>query len=156
MLLTKVLLSRLSTFWPGRQQQHCRTAHKAPAFFAVAGRQVYKKGLFPAAFIPWKKRKKGSLASPSHGGTDKKLMETSYNTKAFFTRSVISHWLDLLLIKSSKREWKRDDILLSNIRCQSPKYENGFKHLWHLASGWAMNTTQIDQRDSYTKLLRRS
>ena len=20
-------------------------------------------------------------------------------------------------------------------RCQSPKYENGFKHLWHLASG---------------------
>ena len=23
---------------------------------------------------------------------------------------------------------------------QSPKYENGFKHLWHLASGWAMNT----------------
>ena len=26
------------------------------------------------------------------------------------------------------------------IRCQSPKYENGFKHLWHLASGRAMNT----------------
>ena len=25
-------------------------------------------------------------------------------------------------------------------RCQSPKYENGFKHLWHLASGRAMNT----------------
>ena len=25
-------------------------------------------------------------------------------------------------------------------RCQNPKYENGFKHLWHLASGWAMNT----------------
>ena len=22
-----------------------------------------------------------------------------------------------------------------HIRCQSPKYENGFKHLWHLASG---------------------
>ena len=21
------------------------------------------------------------------------------------------------------------------VRCQSPKYENGFKHLWHLASG---------------------
>ena len=21
-----------------------------------------------------------------------------------------------------------------NIRCQSPKYENGLKHLWHLAS----------------------
>ena len=30
------------------KQQHCRlAAHKAPAFFAVAGRQVYKKGLFP-------------------------------------------------------------------------------------------------------------
>ena len=27
-----------------------------------------------------------------------------------------------------------------NTRCQSPKYENGFKHLWHLASGRAMNT----------------
>ena len=30
------------------------------------------------------------------------------------------------------------------IRCQSPKYETGFKgviHLWHLASGWAMNTS---------------
>ena len=26
------------------------------------------------------------------------------------------------------------------VRCQSPKYENGFKHLWHLASGQAMNT----------------
>ena len=26
------------------------------------------------------------------------------------------------------------------IRCQSPKYENGFKHLWHLAMGRAMNT----------------
>ena len=25
-------------------------------------------------------------------------------------------------------------------RCQNPKYENGFKHLWHLASGQAMNT----------------
>ena len=25
-------------------------------------------------------------------------------------------------------------------RCQSPKYENGFKYLWHLASGRAMNT----------------
>ena len=25
-------------------------------------------------------------------------------------------------------------------RCQSPKYENGFKHLWHLVSGRAMNT----------------
>ena len=27
-----------------------------------------------------------------------------------------------------------------SIRCQSPKYENGFKHLLHLASGRAMNT----------------
>ena len=27
------------------------------------------------------------------------------------------------------------------IMCQSPKYENGFKHLWHLASGRAMNTS---------------
>ena len=25
-------------------------------------------------------------------------------------------------------------------RCQSPKYENRFKHLWHLALGRAMNT----------------
>ena len=25
------------------------------------------------------------------------------------------------------------------IRCQSPKYENGFKDLWQLASGWAIN-----------------
>ena len=26
------------------------------------------------------------------------------------------------------------------IRCQSPKYENGFQHWRHLASGQAMNT----------------
>ena len=26
------------------------------------------------------------------------------------------------------------------IRCQSPKYENGFQHLWHLTWGRAMNT----------------
>ena len=25
--------------------------------------------------------------------------------------------------------------LVVSIRCQSPKYENGFHHLWHLASG---------------------
>ena len=25
------------------------------------------------------------------------------------------------------------------IRNPNLKYENGFKHLWHLASGWAMN-----------------
>ena len=26
------------------------------------------------------------------------------------------------------------------VRCQSPKYENGFQHLWHLVSDQAMNT----------------
>ena len=30
------------------------------------------------------------------------------------------------------------------IRCQSPKYENGFKHLWHMASGRAINTNDED------------
>ena len=29
---------------------------------------------------------------------------------------------------------------MKQVRCPTPKYENGFKHLWHLESGWAMNT----------------
>ena len=36
------------------------------------------------------------------------------------------------------------------IRCQSPKYENEFKHLWHLASGWAMNTNDEYLRFFYS------
>ena len=91
MLLRKVLLSRLSTFWPRQTAssstvalQRIKHRHFLLLPAGKSTKKAFSRGLYSV------KEEKERLSSPSHGGTDKKLMETSYNTKAFFTRSVIT------------------------------------------------------------------
>ena len=42
--------------------------------------------------------------------------------------------------------WSMNFYNTDNFRRQSPKFENGFKHLWHLASGRAMKTNDENVR----------
>ena len=59
-----------------------------------------------------------------------------YGGKVKFCSALRSLW-DFFISFSKLLNIKSTTIYF---RCQSPKYENGFKHLWHLALGRAMNT----------------